>query len=102
MYDNLTTPLTNPNPCDVKVTRTFINDLQAAGDGFNIICSLGDIDRSGSKDLYAFLTNNLMSTPRGQEVYERFMERVNSLSDDELAVLTTGDYESTGVFGLKR
>ena len=102
LYDNLTTPLTNPNPCDVKVTRTFINDLQAAGDGFNIICSLGDIDRSGSKDLYAFLTNNLMSTPRGQEVYERFMERVNSLSDDELAVLTTGDYESTGVFGLKR
>ena len=102
LYDNLTTPLTNPNPCDVKVTRTFINDLQAAGDGFNIICSLGDIDRSGSKDLYAFLTNNLMSTPRGQEVYERFMERVNSLSDDELAVLTTGDYESTGVFGLKK
>ena len=102
LYDNLTTPLTNPNPCDVKVTRTFINDLQAAGDGFNIICSLGDIDRSGSKDLYAFLTNNLMSTPRGQEVYEMFMERVNSLSDDELAVLTTGDYESTGVFGLKR
>ena len=43
-----------------------------------------------------------MSTPRGQEVYEMFMERVNSLSDDELAVLTTGDYESTGVFGLKR
>lgn len=102
LYDNLTTPLTDPNPCDVKVTRTFINDLQAAGDGFNIICSLGDIDRFGSKDLYAFLTNNLMSTPRGQEVYERFMERVNSLSDDELAVLTTGDYESTGVFGLKR
>ncbi len=102
LYDNLTTPLTNPNPCDVKVTRTFINDLQAAGDGFNIICSLGDIDRSGSKDLYAFLTNNLMSTPRGQEVYERFMERVNSLSDDELAVLTAGDYESTGVFGLKK
>lgn len=102
LYDNLTTPLTNPNPCDVKVTRTFINDLQAAGDGFNIICSLGDIDRFGSKDLYAFLTNNLMSTPRGQEVYERFMERVNSLSDDELAVLTTGDYESTGVFGLKK
>lgn len=102
LYDNLATPLTNPNPCDVKVTRTFINNLQAPEDGFNIICSLGDIDRSGSKDLYAFLTNNLMSTPRGQEVYERFMERVNSLSDDELAVLTTGDYESTGVFGLKR
>lgn len=102
LYDNLTTPLTNPNPCDVKVTRTFINDLQAPGDGFNIICSLGDIDRSGSKDLYDFLTNNLMSTPRGQEVYERFMERVNFLSDDELAVLTTGDYESTGVFGLKK
>ena len=99
LYDNLVVPSSErPEAVNVKVTRDFIKILQNNEVGFNIICLLGKIKREISKGLLTFLSNNLLSTSRGQEVYERFLERVNALSDKELAIITDSDGNESIVF----
>ena len=106
LYHYLASPISKkPEACDIKVTRDFIYALQNAGDGFNIICSSGS-NIEASDDLLSYLAKELFDTPRGKEVYDRFVGRVNSLSDEELAILTgSSDLENTpfqGVIGVRK
>lgn len=106
LYHNLTFPTSNrPEPCDIKVTRDFIYDLQHAGDGFNIICSSGS-NIEASADLLSYLAKKIFDTSRGKEAYDVLMTRINSLPEEKLAILTgSSDLKNTAfqeVFGFKR
>lgn len=89
-----------PEPCNIKVTREFMNEL-TNGYGFNIICSHGN-NVDASNDLFSYLAKELFDTPRGKEV----VDRVNSLSEEELAILTgSSDLENTAfqdVIGVRK
>jgi len=89
-----------PEPCNIKVTREFMNEL-TNGYEFNIICSHGN-NVDASNDLFSYLAKELFDTPRGKEV----VDRVNSLSEEELAILTgSSDLENTAfqdVIGVRK
>ena len=106
LYHNLTFPTLNrPEPCDIKVTRDFINALQNAGDGFNIICSSGS-NIEASDDLRSYFAKKIFDTSRGKEAYDVLMTRINSLSEEELAILTgSSDLKNTAfqdVIGVRK
>ena len=104
MYHYLASPVSKkPEACYRKATRDFIKALKY-GDGFHIICS--GLNGEASNNLLSYLAKELFDTPRGKEVYDRFVARVNSLSDEELAVLTgSSDLENTAfqdVIGVRK
>ena len=108
LYDDLVIRSSErPKASNVKVTRDFINILKNNEVGFNIVCLLGDIIKcKAPKGLLTFLSNNLFSTTRGREVYEKFMDRVNALSDNDLAIVTNFDGDASivfpGTFGVRK
>jgi len=107
LFLNLVFPSSKkPGACNVKVTRDFIGILQNSEDGFNIVCSMGKASPHASKSLLKYFASSMFNnTSRGSDFFKKFEERVEGLTPEELAVLTTSgneDYDFLEIFEIKR